>query len=100
MSCPFPEDYFKYIPIAPFQKKVEYKSWVDEGNAKAFPQNYYTDKNYTVIIGFELPKTPFAVYILKSKLGCYLYNIMSGMDPFTLFTEEQCNEAADKPTVL
>jgi hypothetical protein len=100
MSCPFPEDYFKYIPIAPFQKKIEYKSWVDDGNPKAFPLNYYTDNNYTVMIGFELPKTPFAVYILKSKLFCYLYNIMSDMDPFMLFTEEQCNEAADKPTVL
>lgn len=95
------ENYLKhFIPMSPFQQKVEYKSWVTEGNAGTFPSHYYIDDNYAALLSFKLPKTPFALGILKDKLDGFIYQILNDVNPFSLFTEEQYEEAMSKPFIL
>ena len=55
---------------------------------------------FYVIVRFELPKTPFALFTLKSQLEKYRYEILNETDPFALFIEEQYYEAMSKPAVL
>jgi hypothetical protein len=89
------KDYFIRFPLMPFQKKVEYNLWPEET-----PLRKYYSGNYAVI-NLELPKSAFALYTLKNKLMKYSsYKIMNDVDPFTLFTEEEYNEAMSNPTIL
>lgn len=90
-----PQEYnFSNIPLMPFQKDVEYKS--REEGERIFD---FIDNNY-VNIDFELPKSPFALYILKNRLEKYRYKILNDTNLFSLFTEEQYQEEIIKPVVL
>jgi len=81
-------------PLSPFQLGVEYRQR-KEGESTID----YIASNY-VIVRFELPKTPFALFTLKSKLEKYRYEILNKTNPFTLFTEEQYNNEVYYPVVL
>lgn len=81
-------------PLSPFQLGVEYRHR-KEGESTID----YIASNY-VIVRFELPKTPFALFTLKSKLEKYRYEILNITNPFTLFTEEQYNNEVYYPVVL
>ena len=81
-------------PLSPFQLGVEYRHRKEgESTIEFIASNYVT-------VRFELPKTPFALLTLKSRLEKYRYSILNDTDPFALFTEEQYNEAMSMPTVL
>ena len=81
-------------PLSPFQLGVEYRQR-KEGESTID----YIASNY-IIVRFELPKTPFALFTLKSKLEKYRYEILNKTNPFTLFTEEQYNNEVYYPVVL
>ena len=81
-------------PLSPFQLGIEYRQR-KEGESTID----YIASNY-VIVRFELPKTPFALFTLKSKLEKYRYEILNKTNPFTLFTEEQYNNEVYYPVVL
>jgi len=57
------------------------------------------DKN-SIRVDFELPKNPFALHMLKSRLDYYTYTILNDNNPFALFTEEQYNNEVYYPVVL
>lgn len=78
----------------PFQQDTEYGYKDKEENT--FP---FLDK-FHVRINFNLPKTPFALYVLKRKIEKYSYTILSDTDPFALYTDEQYEEAVNNPVVL
>ena len=81
-------------PLSPFQLGVEYRHRKEgESTIDYIASNYVT-------VRFEIPKTPFALFTLKSRLEKYRYSILNDTDPFALFTEEQYNEAMSMPTVL
>ena len=81
-------------PLSPFQLGVEYRQR-KEGESTID----YIASNY-IIVRFELPKTPFALFTLKSKLEKYRYEILNKTNPFTHFTEEQYNNEVYYPVVL
>lgn len=81
-------------PLCQFQLGVEYRHRQDGESTIEFIANNY------VIVRFELPKTPFALFTLKSKLEKYRYEILNKTNPFTFFTEEQYSEAMNTPVVL
>ena len=56
--------------------------------------------NNYVKVSLDMPKSPFALYTLRSKLEKYRYNIINDVDPFKLFTEEVYNDAISNPTML
>ena len=51
-------------------------------------------------INIDLPKNPFALHMLKSRLGYYTYTVLNDTDPFTLFSEEQYNNEVYFPVAL
>jgi hypothetical protein len=57
-------------PLMPFQQEVS-----------CFDAN-------SIRVDIELPKTPFALQALKSRLGYYAYTLLNSKDPFALFTEQ------------
>lgn len=78
----------------PFQQDTEYGYKDKEG--KTFP---FLDK-FHVRINFDLPKTPFALYVLKREIEKYSYTILSDIESFALYTDEQYEEAVNNPVVL
>ena len=81
-------------PLIPFQENVEYRERLkDEKNIDYIINNY-------VKVSLYMPKSPFALYTLRSKLEKYRYNIINDVDPFKLFTEEVYNDAISNPTML
>ena len=81
-------------PLIPFQENVEYRERLkDEINIDYIINNY-------VKVSLDMPKSPFALYTLRSKLEKYRYNIINDVDPFKLFTEEVYNDAISNPTML
>lgn len=81
-------------PLIPFQENVEYRERLkDEKNIEYIINNY-------VKVSLDMPKSPFALYTLRSKLEKYRYNIINDVDPFKLFTEEVYNDAISNPTML
>ena len=85
---------FDSYPLSQFQLGVEFRHRLEGESTIDFIASNY------VIVRFELPKTPFALFTLKSQLEKYRYEILNETDPFALFTEEQYNEAMSMPTVL
>ena len=81
-------------PLIPFQENVEYMERLkDEKNIDYIINNY-------VKVSLDMPKSPFALDTLRSKLEKYRYNIINDVDPFKLFTEEVYNDAISNPTML
>ena len=81
-------------PLIPFQENVEYRERLtDEKNIDYIINN-------CVKVSLDMPKSPFALYTLRSKLEKYRYNIINDVDSFKLFTEEVYNDAISNPTVL
>ena len=85
---------FDSYPLSQFQLGVEFRHRLEGESTIDFIASNY------VIVRFELPKTPFALFTLKSQLEKYRYEILNETDPFALFTEEQYYEAMSKPAVL
>ena len=71
-------------PLMPFYQEVKIDS---------------LEKN-NITVEIEIPKTPFALHILKSRLGYYAYYVLNDKDPFNLFTEQQYNNEIFYPTIL
>jgi hypothetical protein len=81
-------------PLIPFQENVEYRERLkDEKNIDYIINNY-------VKVSLDMPKSPFALYTLRSKLEKYRYKIINDVDPFKLFTEVEYNDSISNPTVL
>ena len=86
--------YFNKIPLMPFQKDVECVNRIEKiAEMKSLVYKYTT-------ITFELPKSPFALLVLKQRLEKYTYELLDDQDPFSLFTEEQYEEAMSTPIIL
>ena len=79
-------------PMTPFQKEVEY----GYNDGISLPRLY----KYNVRVGFDLPKTPFAFYMLKTKLDLYTYTVLNDRNPFELFTEKQYENDVYYPVVF
>lgn len=88
------ELYLDNYPLIPFQQEVVYKP------RKEGEDTYDYIMNNSVKVNFILPKSAFALYVLKSRLEKYRYSVLDDTDPFALFTEEQYNEAMSMPTIL
>ena len=69
-------------PLMPFQQEV---SCLDANNIR---------------VDIELPKTPFALQTLKSRLGYYTYTLLNSESPFELFTEQQYKVESYYPVLL
>ena len=54
----------------------------------------------SIRVDLELPKNPFALHMLKSRLDNYTYTLLNNTDPFALFAEEQYNNEVYFPVVL
>lgn len=81
-------------PLIPFQENVEYRERLKDEKIIDYIINNY------VKVSLDMPKSPFALYTLRSKLEKYRYNIINDVDPFKLFTEEIYNDAISNPTIL
>lgn len=79
-------------PMTPFQKEVEY----GYNDGKSLPHL----NKYNVRVSFDLPRTPFAFYILKSKLDLYAYTVLNDRNPFEFFTEKQYENDVYYPVVF
>lgn len=83
------KSYFYRYPLMPFQQKVEYGSWIKEG------------EKYNFRLSFEIPKAPFALCILQKKLSSHIfYAIENDFDPFELFTKEKYDDEEFYSVVL
>ncbi len=80
-------------PLSPFQQKVEIG--YQDSNEVSSSLN-----KYNIRVSFDLPKTPFALYTLKSKLDLYSYTVLNDIDPFTIFTEKEYENDVYFPVVL
>lgn len=92
----FPENLLlDKFPLLTFQQNVEYFYTEKKEDKKTIVHNYAK-------VNLELPKSPFALNTLKNKLEKYRHNykILNMANPFTLFTEEQYEEAMNKPIIL
>ena len=69
-------------PLMPFQQEV---SCIDANSIR---------------VDIELPKTPFALHILESRLGHYTYTLLNSKDPFALFAEQQYEVETYYPILL
>lgn len=95
IKCYDSQEYnFQNYPLSPFQQSVECRERLEGERAIDFIMNNY------VKIFLEMPKTPFALYALKSRLEKYRYELLTDADPFTLFSEEEYNDAMNNPTLL
>jgi len=54
----------------------------------------------SIRVDIELPKTPFALQILKSRLGYYTYTLLNSENPFESFTEQQYEAETYYPVIL
>ena len=82
----------KNFPLSPFQQEIVY-GYKDKNHDSCLGEN-------NVRINFDMPKSAFALYMLKSSLGPCNYTVLNDPDPFTLFTEEQYNNEVYYPVVL
>lgn len=77
---------YKY-PLLPFQREVEFGCWTEEGCS------------YNAKITFDLPKTPFALGMLKYSIPGK-YGPWFDQYPFTIFSEEQYGNEMSHPVIL
>lgn len=80
-------------PLSPFQQKVE--TGYRDSNEVSSSRN-----KFNIRVSFDLPKTPFALSTLKSKLDLYSYTVLNDIDPFTIFTEKEYENDVYYPVVL
>ncbi len=75
-------------PLMPFYQEIKGYDYIEEGGKITM-----ASLGNSVRLNICIPNNPFALYMLQSRLSHYRYTILNDINPFTLYTDQQYQDA-------